>query len=114
MVQPVFCIVELGLASLNCIAYWYHLIKNEGIGEHVTAGGGKKINLLQHIKLQLVKPARKKRANITRSPGDPKFAKPSLAGLDMALHLAELLKLTIRVRVKLRADVLHPGKRNNE
>ena len=45
--------------------------------------------------------------------GDPKFAKPGLAGLDVALHLAELLKLTICVRVKLRADVLHPG-RNNE
>ena len=36
------------------ITYRYYLVKNEGIGEHVTTGGGKKIHLLQHIKLQLV------------------------------------------------------------
>ena len=78
MVQPVFCKVDTG----SCFFKLHHLlvspdkelkiknylIKNEGIGEHITAGGGKKINLLQDIKLQFVKPAQKKYANRGNRP----------------------------------------------
>ena len=55
---PQLC--KLGFCQLNLIAN--DLIEDEGIGEHVAAGGGKKIHLLQDVKFQLVKPVKTKRS----------------------------------------------------